>query len=91
MKKLPLLFLGLILNCLTFGQSISPEVIASSGDHFTGTDAQLSWTIGELVIDTYTNGSTQLTQGFHQTNLIITNVEVLSRRFTSNGLSQSRY
>ena len=55
--------------------------IASSGDHFTGTNAQLSWTIGETMIETFGNGSNQLTQGFHQTNLMVTAVEDLSESF----------
>ena len=56
-------------------QSISPEVIASSGEHFEAGNAQLSWTIGEPMIETYTAGSNMLTQGFHQTELMITSIE----------------
>lgn len=74
MKKQLLFFVGLLLGGLGYGQSVSPEVTASAGEHFTGTNAQLSWTIGELMVETYTMGSNQLTQGFHQTNLIVTAV-----------------
>lgn len=56
-------------------QSISPEVIASAGEHFDNGTTQLSWTLGEVVIDTYDNGTNILTQGFHQTELTITSVE----------------
>lgn len=56
-------------------QSISPQVIASAGTHFTGSNAQLSWTIGEPVITTVSNGNNIITQGFHQTLLNITAVE----------------
>lgn len=56
-------------------QSISPEVIASAGEHFDNGTTQLSWTLGEVVIDTYDNGTNILTQGFHQTQLTVTSVE----------------
>lgn len=68
----------LSIACLPFlgmAQSISPEVIASAGEHFDNGTTQLSWTLGEVVIDTYDNGTNILTQGFHQTQLTITSVE----------------
>lgn len=71
MKKTLLLFLGLFAAGWGYGQSLSPEVIASVGDHFSGTDAQLSWTIGETVTEIFAADSSQLTQGFHQTNLTV--------------------
>lgn len=54
------------------GQSASPEVIASSGNHFSSPNAQISWTLGESVIATQSSPNAVLTQGFHQTNLVIT-------------------
>ena len=72
MKKPLLLLLSFLLWSLGYSQSVSPEVTASSGDHFIGTNVQLSWTIGETMIKTYVNNSNQLTQGFHQTNLMVT-------------------
>ena len=56
-------------------QSITPEVIASAGDHFQNSSVQLSWTLGEVMIDTYDNGTNILTQGFHQTELTVTSIE----------------
>lgn len=56
-------------------QSISPQVIASAGTHYTGSNAQLSWTIGEPVITTVSNGTNTITQGFHQTLLNVTSAE----------------
>jgi hypothetical protein len=42
------------------------EIITSSGDfHSTGTHS-VSWTIGEPVIETFSAGSSVLTQGFQQ-------------------------
>lgn len=46
------------------------EVITSAGDfHSTGSHS-LSWTIGEPVIETFSAGSSVLTQGFQQPILI---------------------
>ncbi|MFM1876289.1 MAG: hypothetical protein RL266_2026 [Bacteroidota bacterium] len=56
-------------------QSISPEVIASAGEHFDNGTVQLSWTLGEVMVDTYDNGTNILTQGFHQTDLTVTSIE----------------
>lgn len=64
-----------VLPILGMAQSISPEVIASAGEHFDNGTTQLSWTLGEVVIDTYDNGTNILTQGFHQTQLTVTSVE----------------
>ncbi len=72
MKTSLLLFIGLFAGNWGFSQSVSPEVIASGGDHFTTPTAQVSWTLGEVVTETFVAGSSQLTQGFHQTNLTIT-------------------
>ncbi len=61
------------------GQSLSPEVVSSAGKYFTTSEAQLSWTLGETVTATFVAGDFHvLTQGFHQTNLIITSVKELA-------------
>lgn len=75
MKKLILTILPFAVVTVVDAQSISPQVIASAGTHFTGSNAQLSWTIGEPVITTVSNGSNIITQGFHQTLLNVTSVE----------------
>ncbi|MDC0303982.1 T9SS type A sorting domain-containing protein [Flavobacteriales bacterium] len=74
MKFLTVLSIALI-PMAGMAQSISPEVIASAGEHFENGTTQLSWTLGEVVIDTYGNGTNTLTQGFHQTQLTVTSVE----------------
>jgi len=63
------------LPFLGVAQSIEPQVIASAGEHFDNGTTQLSWTLGEVMIDTYDNGTNILTQGFHQTELTVTSVE----------------
>ncbi len=75
MKKIILTLLPLAGAVLVNGQSISPQVIGSAGTHYAAGNAQLSWTVGELVITTVSNGSNIITQGFHQTLLTATAVE----------------
>lgn len=51
------------------GQQLSPTVLASGGSHFNSGTSQISWTLGEPVIETINGGggqSSSLTQGFHQ-------------------------
>jgi hypothetical protein len=75
MKKIILTLLPLAGVALVNGQSISPQVIASAGTHYSAGNAQLSWTIGEPIITTVSNGSNIITQGFHQTQLNTVSVE----------------
>jgi hypothetical protein len=56
----------------------SQQVIAAAGGSGSGTDIQLSWTIGEPIIETFTGTSLILTQGFHQSKLNITTIEPIS-------------
>ncbi|MDC0313747.1 T9SS type A sorting domain-containing protein [Flavobacteriales bacterium] len=44
------------------------EVVATQGDSYTNSSGSIDFTIGEVVINTGTDGSNDLTQGFHQTN-----------------------
>jgi hypothetical protein len=74
MKFLTIISLSL-LPFLGMAQSITPEVIASAGEHYDNGTVQLSWTLGEVMIDTYDNGTNILTQGFHQTQLTVTSIE----------------
>ncbi|OQX82230.1 MAG: hypothetical protein B6D64_00925 [Bacteroidetes bacterium 4484_276] len=49
-----------------YGQSVSPEVIATSGGYFENAEISLSWTLGETVTETFSSGNVTLTQGFQQ-------------------------
>ena len=51
------------------------EVVASAGETQTLTGYEVSWTIGEPVIETFSSGNTVLTQGFHQSKLIVTAID----------------
>ena len=44
------------------------EVVATQGDTYSNAIANIDFTIGEVIIDTGTDGTNDLTQGFHQTN-----------------------
>lgn len=68
----------LICICISFGLSVSAqvkqEVIASAGGYDTNGGLSISWTLGETIIPTFTNGDLVLTHGFQQ-QLIVTTVE----------------
>lgn len=51
------------------------EVIATQGESYSNASANIDFTIGEVIIDTGTDGTNDLTQGFHQTNWNIVGLE----------------
>ena len=83
MKKLSLTILGLCIGLAGFAQSLSPQVISSSGSFASGGGYTLSQTIGEMtMVQTFAgSGSVILTQGFQQPER--NNVGILD--FTENG------
>jgi len=54
---------------------IGQEVVSSQGESYETATGSLSFTIGEVVIATGTDGSNDLTQGFHQTNWNFTGLD----------------
>ena len=59
----------LILFCLPmigFGQILSPSVVSSSGASYSNGGVIMDFTLGEIVIETFSNNANILTQGFHQ-------------------------
>lgn len=58
--------IALSIGALANAQSIEPQVIGSTGGHYTSTGAQLSFTAGEVMIETVTATNSIITQGFHQ-------------------------
>ena len=50
------------------------KVVSSAGEHNTIGNIQVSWTLREPVIETVSGGNSILTQGFHQTKLMVTPV-----------------
>ncbi len=73
MKKFILLFVALTVKTV-IAQSVSPNLIATSGTSFNDGTSQLDWTMGEPVTVTFAVGSDMLTQGFQQPNLLATSI-----------------
>jgi len=75
MKKfiLPLVLVQATVSILGQNQ----EVLSTAGENLSTTDAQLQYTIGEPIILTESQESVTLTQGFHQSNLIVTSISEL--------------
>ena len=68
----------IILILFLAGSMVSAqEVVSSNGDSQSAAGVEISWTVGEAVIETFIGGSNTLTQGFHQTKLTITAVSEL--------------
>lgn len=66
MKNIIISMITLLVPILINAQSVSPEVISSSGDYFVGANGSLSWTLGEIATETFISGNIILTQGFQQ-------------------------
>ena len=72
MKKQLLQTVLSIVFLLAITQLYSQEVVSTAGGHDVGSSTQVSWTIGEPVIETEMNGQYIVTQGMHQGNLEVT-------------------
>lgn len=55
-------------------QVLQAGLISTSGGFSTSSNGSLSWTLGELAIQTFKSGDQQLTQGFHQNRMLLTPV-----------------
>ena len=64
MKKITLVLFSLFATLSVSAQ----EVVSTQGDSYSNASGSIDFTIGEVVIDTGTDGTNDLTQGFHQTN-----------------------
>ena len=62
---------------LFFSGLRAQEVISAAGNHAENEGIQISWTLGEPVIETAVRSSSMLTQGFHQSKLSVTPVFLL--------------
>lgn len=69
-KNILFVFTLLISLCAT-----AQEVVATQGDSYSNASGNIDFTIGEVIINTGTDGSNDLTQGFHQTNWNFLGVE----------------
>jgi hypothetical protein len=64
MKKNTLVLFSLFASISVSAQ----EVVSTQGDSYSNASANIDFTIGEVIIDTGTDGTNDITQGFHQTN-----------------------
>lgn len=64
MKKNKLVFFSLLFTSTICAQ----EVVSVQGDSYSNGSANIDFTIGEVMINTETDGTYDITQGFHQTN-----------------------
>jgi hypothetical protein len=58
----------MLLSLLTTITLTAQEVIATQGDSYSNGNGSIDFTVGEVVINTGTDGTNDITQGFHQTN-----------------------
>ncbi len=74
----------IFISFLSFGQSIDPSVIATAGNYVETGNVAISYTVGQTVTATLTNGGT-LTQGFQQDSYTIVEIpEQSSQEFSIN-------
>jgi hypothetical protein len=64
-----------LISFFSVGLLSAQEVVSTQGDSYSSGVANIDFTIGEVVIDTGTDGSNDLTQGFHQTNWTFVSVQ----------------
>ena len=57
-----------LFSLLATGTVSAQEVVSTQGDSYSNASGNIDFTIGELIIDTGTDGTNDITQGFHQTN-----------------------
>jgi hypothetical protein len=74
MKKLLLILIAYPM--IGFGQVTTPSVISSSGDSYSNGGIMMDYTLGEIVVETFSNSANILTQGFHQGDLKVTTAVV---------------
>ena len=75
MKNILIFFL-VMLTALLQGQKADPQVLATAGDFSQGGSISLSYTIGELAVQTLSAPGLILTQGFQQPGESVTGISI---------------
>ncbi len=75
MKKL----IVTIMFCTILYGAKAQMILATAGDSFTNSEGVITWTIGEIITETFTNGSIVLTQGMQQKPHNVTETYVFSQ------------
>ena len=71
MKKPLILVMAFFSPVFVYAQ----EVVSTAGEVFSVSGSSISYTLGELVINTENSGTLEITQGFQQSNWIYLGVE----------------
>ena len=73
-----------ILKLLTIGWLIyfgsnlqAQQLVSTAGDYYQNSSGSLSFSLGELAIETFSSTNNILTQGFQQTNLVAVSIKEL--------------
>jgi hypothetical protein len=70
------IYLFIFIGLLSISQTIySQEVTGSAGEYFEGNDMSISWTLGEVLTETFEGNSLILTQGMQQPPITVTGIE----------------
>jgi len=70
----------LLVSLFVFAHPSSAQiqsVTAASGASLQGENVSVSFTLGESVINTLQNSNLKVTQGFHQTKLVVTAIDAI--------------
>jgi hypothetical protein len=65
----------LLFSLLTTVSVTAQEVVSSQGETYSNSNGSIDFTVGEVIINTGSNGTNDITQGFHQTNWNFLGVE----------------
>ena len=57
-----------VVSLLSTLSVTAQEVVSSQGESYSNASGSIDFTIGEVVTSTESNGTAEITQGFHQTN-----------------------
>ena len=57
-----------LFSLLAAGSVSAQEVVSTQGDSYSNGSGSIDFTLGEVIIATGTDGTNDITQGFHQTN-----------------------
>ncbi len=68
-------FLLLLIPVMSGAQDMSQSVLGSAGGDYISDQLSVTWTIGEVVTETFESDNYTLNQGFHQGNLVVTRIE----------------
>lgn len=75
MKKVIIFLFVFLISFNIFSQSAKSEVISSGGEFYENSNNSLSWTIGEVVVETTKSANNILTQGFQQPSYSLSTIK----------------